>query len=422
MSALKFIPAVLRGLPKDAAILFVTRFVRLFAYGAVSVILVFYLVSLGLTEAQVGVLLTLTLAGDMVISLFLTTRADRLGRRRMLIVGSVLMAGAGVAFASTKNLLFLIVAGTIGVISPSGKEVGPFISIEQAALSHVVPAPSRTEVFAWYTLAGSMATALGALCGGIVAQAVQKASFTTSDSYRTVVLLYAVLGIALAFLFTRLSSCTEVNGAERATRSEVLSRAFLGVGPSRSIVLKLSGLFALDSFAGGFVVQSFAAYWFYLRFGVQPAKLGLIFFWANILAGASALFASRLATRIGLVRTMVLTHLPSNVLLILVPLMPHLTLAVTVLLVRFSISQMDVPTRQSYTMAVVRPEERSAAGGITGVARTAGAAISPFFTGLLFSRPLLVDVPFFIAGMLKIAYDLVLYREFASIRPPEEGD
>ena len=422
MSALKFIPAVLRGLPKDAAILFVTRFVRLFAYGAVSVILVFYLVSLGLTEAQVGVLLTLTLAGDMVISLFLTTRADRLGRRRMLIVGSVLMAGAGVAFASTKNLLFLIVAGTIGVISPSGKEVGPFLSIEQAALSHVVPAPSRTEVFAWYTLAGSMATALGALCGGIVAQAVQKASFTTSDSYRTVVLLYAVLGIALAFLFTRLSSCTEVNGAERATRSEVLSRAFLGVGPSRSIVLKLSGLFALDSFAGGFVVQSFAAYWFYLRFGVQPAKLGLIFFWANILAGASALFASRLATPIGLVRTMVLTHLPSNVLLILVPLMPHLTLAVTVLLVRFSISQMDVPTRQSYTMAVVRPEERSAAGGITGVARTAGAAISPFFTGLLFSRPLLVDVPFFIAGMLKIAYDLVLYREFASIRPPEEGD
>jgi MFS family permease len=186
--------------------------------------------------------------------------------------------------------------------------------------------------------------------------------------------------------------------------------------------LKLSSLFALDAFGGGFVVQSFAAYWFYLRFGAPPAKLGVIFFWANILAGISALFASRLATRIGLVRTMVVTHLPSNVLLILVPLMPNLTLAVIMLLVRFSISQMDVPTRQSYTMAVVRPEERSAAGGITGVARTAGAAISPIFAGFLFSRPLLIDVPFFVAGMLKIAYDLVLYRQFASVQPPEEAE
>ena len=198
------------------------------------------------------------------------------------------------------------------------------------------------------------------------------------------------------------------------------ARMLLGVGHSRSMVLKLSSLFALDSFAGGFVVQSFAAYWFYLRFGVQPVKLGVIFFWANVLAGISALLASRLASRIGLVKTMVVTHLPSNVLLILVPLMPNLALAVVVLLIRFSISQMDVPTRQSYTMAVVRPEERSAAGGITGVARTAGAAMSPIFAGFLFSRPLLIDIPFFIAGGLKIAYDLILYRQFVSIRPPEE--
>lgn len=415
------IPISLRVLPKDALVLFVTRFTRLFAYGALSVILVFYLVSLGLSEAQVGLLLTLTLVGDMVISLLLTTRADRIGRRRMLIVGAVLMAGAGIAFASTKNLFFLIVAGTIGVISPSGHEVGPFLSIEQATLSHVVPARSRTEVFAWYTLAGSLATALGALCGGTTAGIVQKTWLSPSDSYRVVVLLYAALGVALGFLFTRLSSSAEVEmSATRA--SGVSARDFLGVGRSRSIVLKLSSLFALDSFGGGFVVQSFAAYWFYLRFGVAPVKLGLIFFWANVLAGISALLASRLATRIGLVRTMVVTHLPSNVLLILVPLMPNLSLAVLVLLVRFSISQMDVPTRQSYTMAVVRPEERSAAGGITGVARTAGAAISPIFAGILFSRPALIDIPFFIAGTLKIAYDLVLYREFATIRPPEELD
>jgi MFS family permease len=420
MSIRNLIPESVRALPRDAAVLFATRFTRLFAYGALSVILVFYLVSLGLTEAQVGILLTLTLAGDIAISLLLTTRADRIGRRRMLIVGAILMAAAGVAFASTKNLIFLIIAGTIGIISPSGHEVGPFLSIEQAALSHVVPARSRTEVFAWYTLAGSAATALGALCGGAAAGIVQKAFLSTSDSYRVVVLLYAALGVALAFLFTRLSSSTEVESSA-AEGNGVSARDFLGVGRSRAIVLKLSSLFALDSFGGGFVVQSFAAYWFYLRFGVPAVKLGLIFFWANVLAGISALLASRLATRIGLVRTMVVTHLPSNVLLILVPLMPTLGLAVLVLLVRFSISQMDVPTRQSYTMAVVRPEERSAAGGIAGVARTAGAAISPIFAGFLFSRPALIDIPFFIAGTLKIAYDLVLYREFAAIRPPEEA-
>jgi MFS family permease len=185
-------------------------------------------------------------------------------------------------------------------------------------------------------------------------------------------------------------------------------------------VLKLSSLFALDSFAGGFVVQSFAAYWFYLRFGVRPAALGAIFFWANVFAGISALLASRLASRIGLIRTMVVTHLPSNLLLILVPLMPNLKLAVLVLLVRFSISQMDVPARQSYTMAVVSAEERSAAGGITGVARTTGAAISPLFAGFLFAKPSLINIPFFIAGALKILYDLLLYRSFRKLHPPEE--
>ena len=421
MSLTNLMPVALRALPRDAVVLFLTRFLRLFAYGALSVVLVFYLVSVGLTESQVGLLLTLTLAGDIVISLLLTTRADQMGRRRTLIVGAILMAGAGIAFASTHNLLFLLFAGTIGVISPSGNEVGPFLSIEQAALSHVVSSASRTDVFAWYTLAGSVATALGALCGGAATGIVQKASFSASDSYRFVVLLYAALGAALAFLFVSLSASTEVRDAAPEEGSAT-PRKFLGVGHSRSIVFKLSSLFALDSFAGGFVVQSFAAYWFYLRFGVRPVQLGVIFFWANVLAGISAVLASRLASRIGLVKTMVVTHLPSNVLLILVPLMPNLALAVVVLLIRFSISQMDVPTRQSYTMAVVRPEERSAAGGITGVARTAGAAMSPIFAGFLFSRPLLIDVPFFIAGALKIAYDLILYREFVSVRPPEEGN
>jgi len=235
-----------------------------------------------------------------------------------------------------------------------------------------------------------------------------------------VVIAYTVLGIALTLVFARLSSATEVRASEDGSSDLTTGRTLLGIGRSREIVLKLSALFALDSFGGGFVVQSFAAYWFYLRFGVKPAALGAIFFGANLFAGVSALLASRLASRFGLVRTMVFTHLPSNILLLLLPLMPTLRLAIVVLLLRFSISQMDVPTRQSYTMAVVRPEERSAAAGITGVARTIGASIPPMFVGLMFAKPRLINVPFFIAGTLKIAYDLLLYRQFVAIQPPEE--
>ena len=235
-----------------------------------------------------------------------------------------------------------------------------------------------------------------------------------------VVILYAALGVVLAVVVH--PSVARRRGDARSARRAVRTTlaGLSGLDRSRDVVVKLSALFALDSFGGGFVVQSFAAYWFYLRFGVDPGTLGAIFFWANILAGISALLASRLAARFGLIRTMVATHLPSNVLLILVPLMPTLPLAVLVLLVRFSISQMDVPTRQSYIMAVVSPEERSAAAGITGVARTIGAAISPLFVGFMFARPSLINLPFFIAGTLKIVYDLLLYREFVAVRPPEE--
>ena len=410
----------LRALDRDGRLLFLTRFIRLFAYGSLSVVLVFYLISLGLTESQTGLLLTLTLAGDVVISLYLTTRADRIGRRRMLVVGAVLMAAAGVAFAVTYQLPWLVLAGTIGVISPSGNEVGPFLPIEQAALSHVVPSRSRTSVFAWYSLAGSVATALGALAGGTVTGALQNAAISPTASYRVIVVFYAALGAVLALLFTRVSPAAEATPRDRDAVTAAAS-GIIGLGArSRPVVAKLSALFALDAFAGGFVIQSFAAYWFHLRFGVDPAPLGVVFFWANILAGLSALVASRLAARIGLVNTMVFTHLPSNVLLILVPFMPTMTLAVVVLLARFSISQMDVPARQSYIMAVVAAEERSAAAGITGVARTVGAAIGPLLVGVMFERPSLVNAPFYVAGTLKIVYDLLLYREFSAVRPEED--
>ncbi|RZU41483.1 MFS transporter [Edaphobacter modestus] len=413
--------SILRSLNYDARLLFLTRFTRLFAYGALSVVLVFYLTSIGLSESRIGMLLTLTLLGDTVVSLILTTQADRIGRRRMLIIGSVLMAGAGLAFACTNNFLFLVIAGTVGVVSPSGNEVGPFLSIEQAALAHVVSSSTRTMAFAWYTLTGSFATAIGSLCGGMLPALVSSSGTASIKGYRAVVIAYAALGMVLTLVFARLSSATEVGASEDRSSSLAAKKTLLGIGHSREIVFKLSGLFALDSFGGGFVVQSFAAYWFYLRFGVKPATLGAIFFGANMFAGISALLASRLASRFGLVRTMVFTHLPSNILLILLPLMPSLQLAIGVLLLRFSISQMDVPTRQSYTMAVVHPEERSAAAGITGVARTIGASIPPMFVGLMFANPRLINVPFFIAGTLKIAYDLLLYRQFVAIKPPEEA-
>jgi MFS family permease len=415
-------PDTRQQLTRDAWLLFASRFIRLFAYGALSVVLVFYLVSLGLTEARTGLLLTSTLIGDTIVSLYLTTRADRIGRRRMLMIGAALMAMAGAVFASTGNWWLLVLAGTIGVISPSGNEVGPFLSIEQAALSHVVPHRNRTGVFAWYALAGSIATAFGALAGGTLTHLLQQTTMAPVSTYRVVVIVYAAFGVVLAVLFSRLS-----RSAEAATVGE--KRAFQwtfaglsGLDQSRGVVMRLSALFALNSFGGGFVVQSFAAYWFFLRFGVNPGTLGAIFFWANIFAGLSALLASRLAARFGLINTMVATHLPSNILLILVPLMPTLPLAIAVLLVRFSISQMDVPTRQSYLMAVVTPQERSAAAGITGVARTLGAAISPLLVGFMFARPRLINLPFFVAGTLKITYDLLLYRAFVALRAPEEPE
>jgi MFS family permease len=406
-------PGILRSLGRDGWLLLATRFVRLFAYGALSVVLVLYLVGLGLSEADTGILLTATLLGDTLISLVLTTQADRIGRRRMLAIGALLMIGAGTAFAFTRQLWLLVVAGTIGVISPSGHEVGPFLPIEQAALAQVVADRERTSVFAWYTLTGSLASALGALAAGFLTNALQR-TWTPLESYRAVVLAYAALGIALGLLFHVTSRAVESPPSASGARLS-------GLRSSHRVVLRLSALFALDSFGGGFVVQSFVAYWFYVRFGVEPKTLGTLFFAANAVAGCSALVASRLAARIGLVNTMVVTHLPSNVLLILIPLMPTLPLAALMLLLRFSISQMDVPTRQSYTMAVVAPDERAAAAGITGVARTTGAALSPLFAGLLFGHASLMNVPFYIAGALKIAYDLLLFRAFRAVTPPEEA-
>ena len=411
---------MLRTLTPDGNLLFITRIARMFGYGFLSIVLVLYLEKVGLKQVQIGLLLTLTLIGDTIISLWITTNADRIGRRRMLILGAVLMVFAGILFAITRNFVFLLIAATIGVISPSGYEVGPFLSIEQAALSQTVPNESRTHIFAWYNLVGSFATALGALGGGALVQGLQDSGVTPLGSYRMIVIGYAIIGFILGVLFTRLSPAVEIQAGSDSSRSTSAFKTRFGLHRSRRVVLKLSALFSIDAFAGGFVLQSILAYWFHVRFNVQPAILGSIFFGANILAGLSALSAAWVASKIGLIKTMVFTHIPSNILLILVPLMPNLPLAIAVLLLRFSISQMDVPTRQSYTMAVVAPDERSAAAGITGIARTTGASLSPVVTGPLLANAALMNLPFFLSGGLKIVYDLLLYRSFKAIKPPEE--
>ena len=397
-------------LTRDGWLLFATRCSRMFAYGLLSVVLVLYLVEVGLKEWEVGLLLSLTLAGDTAISLWLTTTADRLGRSRTLILGAILMVLAGVAFVSTSSLVLLVIAATIGVISPSGNEIGPFLSVEQAALSHIVSDERRTDVFAWYNLVGSFSTALGALAGGLIAEASPHFGLTGAAAFRPVLLAYAGIGVALIAGFSLLSSAIE------ATRDESVPppKAVLGLHESKRTVFKLSLLFALDAFGGGFVIQSIIAYWFHVRFQLDPAMIGTIFLFANLLAGVSALAAGWLARRIGLINTMIFTHLPSNVLLILVPLMPDVYWAIGLLLLRFSISQMDVPTRQAYTMAVVRPDERSAAAGVTAVARSVGASISPMLATVLVGSVGLMSVPFFVAGGLKIVYDLLLYRAFAN--------
>jgi len=401
----------------DIRLLFSTRFIRLFCYGLVAVILALYLVNVGLGERQVGLLFSLALAGDAGISLWLTTSADSVGRRRILIIGALLMLASGLVFARSTSFAVLVVAAVVGVISPNGKEIGPFLSIEQAALSQLVRDDDRTRLLAWYNLVGSVAAALGALGGGWLVHLMESRGAAAIEAYRALLYGYALGGGVLLLLFVSLSRGVEApQEIERHT-----ARRILGLHRSRGTVLRLSALFGLDSFGGGLIVQSMIAYWFYIRFGLDAGAIGSIFFAVNLLAAFSALGAAWLARKIGLLNTMIFTHLPSNVFLMLVPAMPTLPLAVAMLLLRFSTSQMDVPTRQSYTMAVVAPDERSAASGVTTIARSAGASLSPALTGLFLSVPGLVNMPFLLAGAVKLVYDGLLYYSFRRTRPPEEA-
>lgn len=372
----------------------------MFAYGLLAVVLALHLHSLGFSDTSIGILFALTMAGDTLVSLFLTTRADAFGRKETLWIGAALMVASSIVFAISGQFWVLVVAATLGVISPSGNEIGPFLPVEQAALSEELEPEKRVGVFAQYNLAGYVAVALGSAGGGLISKTLQSYNWDATSSYRVVIMIHGAIGVAMLVLYAFLSSRAE-------TTSPKTTAGFLGLTKSKKIVLQLSGLFAIDAFAGGFVMQSLIAYWFHLRWGANELQLGMILLFGNLFAGASALMAARIAKRFGLVNTMVWSHIPSNVLLILVPFMPTFGLAIAVMLLRFCLSQMDVPTRQAYVISVVTPQERSAAGGVTNVARSIGVASSPLLLGTMMANPRL-GLPLILAGSLKIVYDLAL--------------
>ena len=396
----------------DGRLLLAARVLRTFGYGFLAVVIGLYLAELGLDELWIGVIVAASIFGSAVMTVGWSLAADRFGRRRTVMIMAVLMCAGGLLFAVSSAPWLLLVGAFTGTISATSSEVGVFNTVDQAILPETVAPERRTWAFAVYGMAGNVAQAIGALAAGLAGVAAGL-GLQGADAYRPLFVLYAIIGLANLAIFSRLSPAVEVARVDG-------ERRLFGIHRSGGTVAKLSLLFGLDAFAGGFVVQALVAYWFALRWGLSPEALGVVFFWVGVVSGVSLLAASWLSARIGLLNTMVLTHLPSNVLLMLVPLAPSAWAAVAIFLARMSISQMDVPTRQSYSMAIVDPDERTATAGITNVARSMASAISPTLTGFAFSVAAL-GVPFFLAGGLKIVYDVLVYRTFRGIRPPEEA-
>jgi MFS family permease len=400
-------------LSADGKKLLLTRVLRTFAYGYLAVILGLYLDKLGMGPVQVGLVFTSAIAGSAVMTVFWSLIADRYGRRRTVATMALLMAVGGLAFAVASDFWWLLIGAFTGTISATSSEVGVFQTVEQAVLPQTAPDDKRTWLFSIYNMAANFAGAFGSLAAASVGF-FASLGLSGADPYRPLFVLYAAVGLVNLAIFATLSDRVELAHVEG-------ERRFIGVHRSAGTVAKLSALFGLDAFAGGFVVQSIVAYWFFLRWGLDPAALAVIFFWVGILSGLSLLAAGWLAERFGLLNTMVFSHLPSQVLLVLVPLAPTAGAAVALYLARMSMSQMDVPTRQSYTMAVVDPDERTATAGITNVARTTATALSPTFAGMAFSAAAL-GAPFFIGGALKIVYDIAIYFTFRGVHPPEEAE
>lgn len=409
----------LNWLSRDGKLILSARIARTFAYGFLSIIIGIYLKLLGFGEIQIGLVLSATLVNSVVFTLLASFYADRLGRKKILMIYGILMGISGIIFLTTNNYIALIAAALIGTINVTGSETGAFLSIEQSVLPQTVSdARKRTTVFAVYNTVGTFAMAAGVLLSGLPDLIRQSYGFNQIDSIKPLFLLYSVVAVAVTMIYFLLSKKIELETDPAEKKESTTSTLSV---ESKKRVGKLSALFAVDSFAGGFVIQSIVSYWFFTKFGVGLPTLALIFSIAGVLTALSFLAATRLAGRIGLINTMVSTHIASNILLILVAFAPVFPIALGLYLARMSISQMDVPTRQSYIVAIVNDKERTAAAGITNTSRNIAQAISPSITGAII-QSLWLSAPFVIGGILKIAYDLGLYVNFRKIKPSEESD
>jgi MFS family permease len=392
-------------LDSDLVVLFMSRSVRLLGFGALPVVLTSYLKARGLPEAQIGLLLSLALVGDAVLLLLVTRIADSFGRKRLLMYSTALIAVAGIGFAYSRDALWLVVCAIIGTISPNGNEVGPFQAVEQACVSQVIPANRRARVFGWYAMTGSLSAALGAILAGLAVESQKQNGVLEIVAEQQVFLGYAAVSLLLALIFSRLSKRIE-------TPSFGLSHSVTPLShQTKRMILHLSSLFALDSLGSALVMQSLIALYLENRFAVGAGMLGVIFAATNIVAALSTPLAGWLAERWGLVNTMVWTHIPANVFLLLFPFAPNLEWAVGLLIARFCLSQMDVPARTALVMNVVPEEQRSLAGGMTQQGKLIGTSLGPVLSGLMWNAGFLV-LPFVLGGILKISYDLAIYIGF----------
>jgi MFS family permease len=381
----------------DGRKLLLTRAIRGLADGLVSVALAVYLTDLGFGPFEVGAIVTGTLLGSAAVTLAVGLLGYRLSRKRILLGATALMALTGLGFAGFTTFWPLMVVAVAGTLNPSSGDVSLFLPTEQAALAHTAVGPARTLAFAWYNLAGSLAGALGALIAAVPAFPV--------------FLFYSACAVAAALVYRSLSPAVEVHAAAEPRRP---------LAESRGVVLKLAALFSVDSFGGGFVVQSLLVLWLYRRFQLDERTAATVFFVAGTLSGFSQILSPRVAARIGLIRTMVYTHLPANIFLILAGLMPTAPLSITFLLLRMAVSQMDVPARQAFVMAVVPPEERTAASSVTNVPRSLAAGLAPLIAGALLQRTTF-GWPLVIGGALKAIYDVALLLQFRSVKTREAG-
>lgn len=399
----------------DGKLLLCARIVRTFAYGFLSVILAIYLKLIGFDDILIGIILSATLINSVIFTLFASFYADRLGRRNVLILYALMMSISGSIFFITENPIALIIGALIGTLNITGSETSAFLSIEQSILPQTIKDNrKRNTLFGFYNMAGTFAMGAGILIVNLPVLIQNEFELDQIYAIKLLFLFYSLLGILIIGIYLKLSSSIEI---KKEKISKPISKT---LNPkSKKIVAKLSGLFAVDSFAGGFAIQSIVSFWFFTKFDIDLSTISYIFSIGSVLTAFSYLIAAKIADKIGLINTMVFTHIPSNILLILLAFAPNLEIAIVFYMVRMALSQMDVPTRQSYIVAVVEEDERTASAGITNLSRNIAQAISPSITGYIIGF-LSLSAPFIIGGLLKILYDITLYINFRKIKPAEE--